>query len=92
MNSCLQCRWLVKDMCTFGTETHELQLFYHFVTAGSLVPRHVKRITLGHVPLDVVCDVVKLFEHVEELTCQSITAAQEVCLSKVPTQSHKCVN
>ena len=79
-------------MCTFGTETHELQLFYQFVSAGSLVPRHVKRVTLGHVPLDLVCDVVKLFEDVEELNCQSIMDPQQVCLSNVATQSHKFVN
>ena len=50
------------------------------LSAGNLVPRHVKRITLDFVPLDLVCDVVKLFEHVEELNCQRIEAAQQVRL------------
>ncbi len=48
--------------------------------AGNLVPRHVKRVTLGYVPLDLVCDVVKLLEHVEELHCVNIRGPQQVRL------------
>ena len=44
------------------------------------MPRHVKRVTLGHVPLDLVCDVVKLFEHVEDLRCVDIKGPQQVRL------------
>ena len=53
------------------------------------MPRHVKRITLGFVPLDLVCDVVKLFEHVEELNCVDIQSPQQVCLSNSATHSQK---
>ena len=44
------------------------------------MPRHVKRMTLDGVPLDLVCDVVKVFEHVEELNCQNIKDPQQVRL------------
>ena len=40
----------------------------------------VKRVTLSHVPLDVVCGVVDYFEHVEELKCEDIKAPQQVRL------------
>ena len=42
--------------------------------------RSVKRVTLSHVPLDVVCGVVDYFEHVEELKCEDIKAPQQVRL------------
>ena len=50
------------------------------LSAGYLVPRSVKRVTLHYVPLDLVCDGVKFFEHVEELNCRRIKAPQQVCL------------
>ena len=42
--------------------------------------RSVKRVTLPHVPLDVVCSVVVYFEHVEELKCEDIDDPQQVRL------------
>ena len=36
-------------------------------------------ISLNPVPLDVVCDVVRIFEHVKELQCINITNPLEVC-------------
>ena len=44
------------------------------------MPRHVKRVTLGFVSLDLVCDVVKVFEHVEDLRCVDIRGPQQVRL------------
>ena len=44
------------------------------------MPRHVKRVTLGHVPLDLVCDAVKLFEHVQDLHCVDTRDPQQVRL------------
>ena len=42
--------------------------------------RSVKRVTLSHVSLDVVCGVVDYFEHVEELNCEDIKNPQQVRL------------
>ena len=42
--------------------------------------RSVKRVTLSHVPLDLVCGAVDYFEHVEELKCEDIKAPQQVRL------------
>ena len=42
--------------------------------------RSVKRVTLSHVPFDVVCGVVDYFEHVEEVKCEVIEDPQQVCL------------
>ena len=42
--------------------------------------RSVERVTLSHVPLDVVCGVVDYFEHVEEVKCKGIKDPQQVCL------------
>ena len=42
--------------------------------------RSVKRVTLSHVPLDLVCGVVDYFEHVEELKCEDIKDPQQVRL------------
>ena len=44
------------------------------------MPIHVKRVTLDRVPLDLVCDGVKLFEHVEDLHGVNIQGPQQVCL------------
>ena len=63
------------------------------LSADDLLPKHVKRITLGFVPLDLMCDVVTLFKHVEELNCVCIQAVQQVrtFLSNLATQGHKFV-
>ena len=42
--------------------------------------RSVERVTLSHVPLDLVCGVVDYFEHVEELKCVNIKDPQQVRL------------
>ena len=42
--------------------------------------RSVERVTLGNVPLDLVCGGVGYFEHAEELKCEDITAPQKVHL------------
>ena len=49
--------------------------------------RSVKKVTLSHVPLDVVCSVMDYFEHVEELNCQYIKEPQQVHLLFV---LHRC--
>ena len=46
-------------------------------------------VTLGYVPLDLVCDVVEYFEHVEELNCVYIQSPQQVRFSNLATHSHK---
>ena len=51
------------------------------LSAGNLVPRHVKTLTLGFVPLDLMCDVVEYLEHVEDLNCFGIQSPQQVRLS-----------
>ena len=61
------------------------------LSTANLEPRHVKRLTLGDVPLDLVCDVVEYFEHVEELNCVDIQSPQQVCFSNIATHSHKFV-
>ena len=43
----------------------------------------LERVTLDKVPLDVVCDVVGIFEHVKELKCMEIRNPQQVCLCNV---------
>ena len=42
--------------------------------------RSVERVTLGNVPLDVVCGFVDYFELAEELKCQCIRDPQQVHL------------
>ena len=42
--------------------------------------RNIARVTLMHVPLDVVCDVMTFFDSVEEVTCMDIRDPQQVCL------------
>ena len=42
--------------------------------------RSVKRVTLSHVPLDVVISVMDSFEHVEELKCEDIQDPRQVCM------------
>ena len=51
-----------------------------FLPAGNEVQRSVKRVTLRYVSLDVVCEVVRFFGHVEELTCGNISNPKQVCL------------
>ena len=51
--------------------------------AGNLVQTSLERVTLDKVPLDVVCDVVGIFEHVKELKCTDIRDPQQVCLCNV---------
>ena len=41
------------------------------------------RVTLDRVPLDMVCDVVRIFEHMKELKCIDISDPQQVCLCNV---------
>ena len=43
----------------------------------------LERVTLDEVPLDVVCDVVGIFEQVKELKCTNIRDPQQVCLCNV---------
>ena len=49
--------------------------------AGNLVQRSAERVSLVYAPLDVICDVVRFFEHVKELECQLIQAPQQVRMS-----------
>ena len=43
----------------------------------------LKRVTLDRVQLDMVCDVVRIFQHVKELKCTDISDPQQVCLCNV---------
>ena len=43
----------------------------------------LERVTLDRVPLDGVCDVVGIFEHMKELKCTDIRDPQQVCLCNV---------
>ena len=56
--------------------------------AGNLVQRSIESVSLDQVPLDLVCDVVRFFEHVKELQCQYIKAPQQVCLFNVLLLTH----
>ena len=56
--------------------------------AGNLVQRSAETVTLVRVPLDVICDVVRFFEHVKELECQFIEVPQQVCLCNVLLLTH----
>ena len=49
-----------------------------FLPAGNLVHKSIERVTLRHVPLEVVCDVVTFFESVKEMTCVYIKDPQQV--------------
>ena len=61
-------------------------------SAGNLVQRSAERITLVYVPLHVMCDVVRFFQHVKELQCQHIMAPirapQQVSLCNVLLLTH----
>ena len=50
--------------------------------------RSVERVTLGYVPLNVICEAVGLFEHVKELECLYIGTPQQVCLCYVLLLTH----
>ena len=56
--------------------------------AGNLVQTSAERVNLVFFPLDVMCDVVRFFEHVKELQCQYIEAPQQVCLCNVLLLTH----
>ena len=74
--------------------TRVMVVIWHLLTslsAGYLVPRSVKRVTLQYIPLDLVCDGVKFFEHAEELYCQYIKAPQQVCLCMVLLLTNKAL-
>ena len=47
---------------------------------GDDTQQHLESITLNRVTLDVVCDVVEIFEHMKELQCIGISDPQEVWL------------
>ena len=49
-------------------------------SVGGGTQEHVQNITMGRVSLDVVCDVVEIFEHAKELQCTCISDPQEVWL------------
>ena len=44
---------------------------------------NLERVTLGNVSLDMVYDVLGIFEHVKELKCMDISDPQQVCLCNV---------
>ena len=48
-------------------------------SVGDSAQEFRESIFLDPVPLDVVCDVVRIFEHVKELQCTGITNPLEVC-------------
>ena len=76
--ACQRCVDLVKE------QSAHLTCF----PAGNLVQRSAERVTLYFVPLDVMCDVVRFFEHVKELECRSINPPQQACLCNVLQLTH----
>ena len=54
---------------------------------GDGTQQHLESITLNRVTLDVVCDVVEIFEHMKELQCMKVSDSQEVWL----LYSYMCV-
>ena len=54
-------------------------LFLSISFVGGSAQECMESISLERVPLDVVCDVVRIFEHVKELQCTDITNPLEVC-------------
>ena len=57
-------------------------------SAGNLEQTSAERITLVYVPLDVMRDFVRFFQHVKELKCTDIRAPQQVCLFNVLLLTH----
>ena len=49
----------------------------------------MENITLNPVPLDVVCDVVEIFEHAKEIHCTNISDPQEVWLLYAAMHTYK---
>ena len=45
------------------------------------MPGVVQKVTLCGAPLDVLCDMLPVFEHVEQLVCLNINDPQEVGLA-----------
>ena len=64
-------------MCVTGIASC---LFHLHSSVGGGTQEHVKNITLERVSLDVVCDVVEIFEHAKEIQCTHISDPQEVWL------------
>ena len=59
-------------------------------SVGDGAQGNIEDVTLNWVQLDVMCDVVEIFEHMKELQCMGISDPQEVsllyALSHVPYQ------
>ena len=47
---------------------------------GDDTQQHLESLTLNHVALDVLCDVVEVSEHMKEIQCMEISHPQEVWL------------
>ena len=60
--------------------------------AGHLVSRSADKVTLrlDKFPLDVLCDVVGFFDHVNELKCDFIKDPQQVCAWQCLYDSFRC--
>ena len=56
-------------------------------TSGGHVAGSVQKVTLTlcGAPLDVLCDILPVFEHVDQLVCLDIKDPQEVGLAMLPT-------
>ena len=54
---------------------------------GNDSQQHLESMTLYRVRLDVLCDVVEIFEHMKELQCTKISDPQQVWL----LYSYMCV-
>ena len=40
------------------------------------------QVTLGAIPLDMLCEIWEVFDHVEHLTCERVSDPQQVCLAQ----------
>ena len=75
-----------------GIEVFFLLSVVHILhsSVGDGTQEPILNVTLSWVQLDVMCDVVEIFEHVNELQCMKISDPQEVsllyALSHVPFQ------
>ena len=58
---------------------HFLFCVISIFSVGGSAQECIESISLMYAPLDLLCDVVGIFEHVKELQCMDITNQLEVC-------------
>ena len=76
LHSTLMC-WSPALMCVAGIASF---LFHLHSSVGGGTQEHMENITMERASLDVVCDVLVIFEHAKEIQCTRISDPQEVWL------------